>query len=262
MIKKWMLVLLLCGLAPSTASAQVMVLIHGYASNADTWESSGINRVLTDNGWQRAGIPGITATTSRTFYAVELPAAAALMTQANLLLQFLHRVRQRHGVEPLTLVGHSAGGVVGRLALLRGNVAGVSRLITIASPHLGTPSAIQGLRAVNDKPFFCPGPGWYAMRSFLGGQDYQYLKNSQQALLDLSPASRAGLLSWAAHQPHPQIEYHALVRQQGDGMVPAFSQDLNNVPAINGRASILLSPAGHALNPRDGALLLEILSAR
>ena len=48
-------------------------------------------------------------------------------------------------VEKLILVGHSAGGVVARLVVLGNNPYRVDELITIASPHLGTVRAAQGL---------------------------------------------------------------------------------------------------------------------
>ena len=60
----------------SGVQADVLVLIHGYASNAAVWEQSGINRVLTSNGWQRGGIPGIAPVSKKTFYTVAVPAAA------------------------------------------------------------------------------------------------------------------------------------------------------------------------------------------
>ena len=261
MIKKALLIIVLAILSMPVARAEVLVLVHGYASNASTWHMSGVNSVLMANGWRHGGIPaGVAATTEKTFYTVELPAAAPLMMQTRLLLDFMQMIRQRHVNEPLTLVGHSAGGVVARLALLGGNAAQVSRLVTIASPHLGTPRAAQGLDIVEDKPFFCPGPGWYAMKSFFGGDKYDYLKHSKWALRDMLPPGYGRLINWANVQPHPGIRYDAVVRQQGDELVPAFSQDMNNVPALKGKAKVWLSQAGHMLNIRDGELLISILS--
>ena len=178
-----------------------------------------------------------------------------------LLLDFLQGIRARHPNELLTLVGHSAGGVVARLAVLQGNPAGVSRLVTIASPHMGTPRAVQGLDVAEDKPFFCPGPGWYAIKSIIGGSNYRYLRDSRGALHDMLPPGYMNLINWVNQQPHPDIQYHAVVRQLGDELVPAFSQDLNSVPALRGKARVWLSRSGHALDMHDGEQLVNILSA-
>lgn len=260
MIKKAVLIIILAVFLLPVARADVLVLVHGYASNAFAWERSGVNHVLSTNGWQRAMVPGSQSSGRKTFYPVELPAAAPLMTQTLMLLDFLQAVRRHHVDEPITLVGHSAGGLVARLALLRGNVAGVSRLVTIASPHIGTLRAKQGLDIVDDTPFFCPGPGWDAMKSLFGGDDYRYLKHSKGLLIDLLPPGYGNVMSWANGQPHPAISYDAVVRQWGDELVPAFSQDMNNVPALKGKAKVWLSQTGHMLNIHDGELLISILS--
>jgi len=135
----------------------------------------------------------------------------------------------------------------------------VRRIFMLASPHLGTPRASQGLDIVDGKPFFCPGPGIAFAKSVIGGDDYQYLRGSRGALIDLLPQGSGNLLDWANSQPHPDVEYHAVVRQAGDALVPAFSQDLNQVPALRGRARTWISPGTHGLNPNDGRLLLKIL---
>ena len=83
-------------------------------------------------------------------------------------------------------------------------------------------------------------------------------------LLDLLPAESGNVLFWLNQQPHPNIRYYAVVRQTpfalGDELVPAYSQDLNNVPALRGRAEVLVTSAGHSLNPNDGVLLAGILN--
>ncbi|MCW8962250.1 MAG: alpha/beta hydrolase [Gammaproteobacteria bacterium] len=256
-MRNLLLIIILSLLQLSAARADVLVLVHGYASNAATWEYSGVNRVLVSNGWRPAGS---SAATEKTFYLAQLPAKAPLMFQTRVLLNLLQDVRTRHPNEALTLVGHSAGGVVARLAVLQGNPAGVTRLVTIASPHLGTPRAAQGLDVAEDKPFFCPGPGWYAMKSIVGGSTYRYLRDSRGALRDMLPPGHLNLVNWANQQPHPDIRYHAVVRQYGDELVPALSQDLNMVPTLKGKARVWLSRSGHALNIHDGELLLNILA--
>jgi hypothetical protein len=46
----------------------------------------------------------------------------------------------------------------------------------------------------------------------------------------------------------------------GDQVVPAPSQDLRRVPALNGRASIRVVPGDHQLSRQDGLLLSELVS--
>lgn len=266
---------LLGGLLVRPAAADIVVLVHGYASNANTWEASGISSVLESSGWARGGI--FTPTASGTYFvpgpgnraanksfSINLPAEAPLLLQADYLGAALLGIRQQYAEEKLILVGHSAGGVVARLVLLGGNPYRVNALITIASPHLGTVRAAQGLDVVDSKPFFCPGPGIDFLKSVFGGNDYRYLKHSRGVLIDLLPASPGSLVFWLNQQTHPDIPYYSVVRQApfalGDELVPAYSQDMNNVPALHGRVSVQITSAGHRLVPQDGVLLVDILA--
>ena len=249
-------ILLLFMLSMPLMAGQLVVLVHGYASNAGTWDHSGITGVLTAHGWHHVAIPG---NHEKRYYAAHLPAQAPLLLQSRLLQQQLAMLRQHYPEDRLTLVGHSAGGVVARLSVLSGNPMGVSQLVTIASPNMGTPRAIQGIDVVEDKPFFCPGPGWHALKSYFGGRTYRYLEDSRHALRDMLPTDFRNLTSWANLQPHPAIEYHAVVRQYGDVMVPAYSQDLNNVPMLRGKARVWLTHWGHFLDVRDAGIIQQIL---
>ncbi len=253
------------------ARADVLVLVHGWAANADTWLQSGILPILKANGWNDAGIVTATpeggiihmgaarASAGNKVYRVHLPAEAPLQIQAAHLYSELHFIKQRHPEDAIIIAGHSAGGVVSRLVLVNPDSPKIKTLITIASPNLGTGRAIQGLDIIHDKPFFCPGPGISFLKNVLGGDDYQYLKHSQGALIDLTPATPGSLIGWLNQQPHPDINYYSIIRQTGDELGPAFSQDLNYVPQLRGKAKVYLTPANHSLNPADGQLLVEIL---
>jgi pimeloyl-ACP methyl ester carboxylesterase len=270
-----LLVAVLAMLIVQPALADVLVLVHGYASDARTWEQSGVNDALQAHGWPRAGVvtPGFGAgmlpvaglsSSLNKSYSVNLPAHAPLLVQSDYMRAVLNLVRQLHPDEKLILVGHSAGGVVARLAVLGNNPYRVDELITIATPNLGTVRAAQGLDVVDSKPFFCPGPGIDMLKSVFGGSDYNYLRDSRAVLVDLLPAESGNVLAWLNQQPHPDITYYSVVRQSpfagGDEIVPAYSQDMNNVPALRGRAKVLFTRAGHALNPQDGTLLAGILA--
>ena len=255
--------------------AKVLVLVHGWAANADTWIHSGVLQTLIQNGWSDAGVVITTPSGihhvaapgqggANKVYRTNLPAEAPLLMQAAHLAAELQFIERQHPGEPIILVGHSAGGVVSRLVLVNQHAPHVTMLITVASPNLGTARAVQGLQLVDSKPFFCPGPGIDFLKSMLGGDDYDYLRYSRGALVDLAPAAPGSLIAWLNQQPHPDIEYHAVIRTgrlyAGDDIVPAFSQDLNQIPALRGRARIHVTAAGHGLNPADGALIAGIIA--
>jgi pimeloyl-ACP methyl ester carboxylesterase len=248
------------------ARADVALLVHGYLGSAASWEFSGVNAALAANGWRYAGriLPGFsgpllppTIAAERKIYSVELPSTAPLAVQADILVAALRALKRRHENEPITLVGHSAGGVVARMALVRGGVNGVTRLITIAAPHLGTQRALQALDATNEG-----GPVGF-VKDVFGSRDYHLVKNSWPILLDLSPAVPGSALFWLNAQPHPAIQYISIVRASpyglGDFMVPGFSQDLNNVPKLAHKATTYVVPADHALVPADGVMLARLM---
>lgn len=260
----------------SPVRADMLVLVHGWSANADTWLYSGVIPVLEANGWSNAGVvftnpsggvnylPAYGESAGNKVYRVNLPAEAPLQIQAAHLFAELQFIHQRHPDEAIVLAGHSAGGLVARLVVVRAGDLPIKALVTIASPNLGTTRALQGLDIAESKPFFCPGPGIDFLKTLVGGDDYRYLRDSRGALVDMVPAAPGNLIGWLNQQPHPDISYFAVVRQgpvyAGDALVPAFSQDLNQVPALRGRARVYRVASGHALNPADGQLLADILS--
>ena len=268
------IILLMIALTPA-AHADVLVLVHGWMSNGDTWIRNGVMQALQSKGWSDAGLiisspagihhtPAPQQQTSKNIaYRTHLPAEAPLQLQAAHLFAQLQYIQQKHPTEQITLVGHSAGGVVARLVVVRPEKLNIKSLITIATPNLGTGRAIQGLDIADSKPFFCPGPGIDFLKEIVGGSDYRYLKHSRGALVGLTPAVPGSLIGWLNQQPHPDIKYHAIVRNNGAGdeLVPGFSQDLNQVPALKGKAKVHSTPAAHFLNPADGHLLAQILAA-
>ena len=267
--------LLLMAVLTSTARADILVLVHGWSANADSWIHSGVMQSLQANGWSDAGLvlstpagiqhrPAPTKAMANKVYRVHLPAEAPMQLQAAHLFAQLQYIRQQNPTEPLSIAGHSAGGVVARLVVIRPAALNVKSLITIATPNLGTGRAIQGLNIADSKPFFCPGPGIDFLKEMVGGNSYRYLKHSRGALVGLTPAVPGSLIGWLNQQPHPDISYHAVVRNNGAGdeLVPGFSQDLNQVPALRGKAKVYMTPAAHSLNPADGALLAQILAGK
>jgi pimeloyl-ACP methyl ester carboxylesterase len=257
-------------LTTSTLHADVLVLVHGYLANANTWELSGINKVLEDNGWKRGGLftqspsgPQLLETKDKeaenTVYIVDLPSDAPVIVQSDLLNNMLNTIRQRQPNESLILVGHSAGGVVARMSLVRTSGENVTTLITIASPHVGTTRAEQALHATNES-----GP-FGMVKSAFGGSGYDAVKRSRGLLFDLTRPYPGNMLYWLNSQKHPEINYYSVVRLNpvgfaGDDLVPGFSQDMNNVPVLQSQCSVVTTPAGHTLVMQDANTILDIIS--
>jgi pimeloyl-ACP methyl ester carboxylesterase len=178
--------------------------------------------------------------------------------QAEVLRNMLGLVAQQHPDEPVILVGHSAGGVVARMVLVQGGVSAPKALITIASPHLGTVRAVEALDETDDAfPVSI-------IKEFFTGELYDLLRDSWAVLLDLVPEWPGNLLYWLNRQPHPSIRYVSIVRTgpvgMGDELVPAFSQDMNNIQALNGKSETRLISVNHALQPLDGRVLAKIMA--
>jgi len=262
--------LLVTGLLSLPVRADVLVLVHGYLASAHTWDDSGVTALLQQHDWQRAGVyvsgpagvqlipaPGLNA--SHKFYAVDLPSEAPVLVQVYQLEQILGAISQMHKDEPVILIGHSAGGVVARAALVLGSHKNVKALITIASPHLGTSRAEQALDAT-DIPFPIS-----LVTDFFGGGAYHTAMRSRSLYVDLVRPQPGTLLYWLNAQVHPDIKYISIVRGPaqagwGDYIVPTYSQDMNNVPALQGRSSLVTVPVSHQLEPVDGSVILDVLS--
>ena len=71
--------------------------------------------------------------------------SAPIEELAALLSNQVDRICRRHGLERLDIVGHSEGGLIGRYYVQKLNGAKhVSRLVTLGTPHRGTPWAYLG----------------------------------------------------------------------------------------------------------------------
>ena len=270
----------------NTACADIALLVHGFESNAATWQHSGINAYLHQQGWQFQGVLNdrgnsvvlqpsglyhspVVSASGQKLYSVNLASRAPIAYQSYQLVRMIDWLNRVHPGEPVYLIGHSAGGLVARYTLVRlyqqqkrhqpGQVAG---LLTIASPHLGTFRAIQAIDAI-DEPSFCPGPGWRFLQSVFADDEYDVLRKSQDLLHELYPAQANNLLLWLNRQAHPDIAYFSVVRTngfvQGDILVPGYSQDMNNVPALHRQSITVNSHNGHFLTPQDALTIHSVL---
>ncbi len=258
----------------SIASADIAVLVHGYLGNAASWEQSGVNASLSKAGWRHAGDivygqQGLklydidTKAAKNRFYAVQLPSRAPIGIQASWLKGALNTIENRYPDQPITLIGHSAGGVVARMVLTQYELGNVKRLITIAAPHLGTDKAVQALDATNSGGMFGFIKEW-AVRDSIGDGMYNTVRGSRGILVDLLPPRPGTFLYWLNTQQHPDIEYISVVRTsarniRGDIVVPPVSQDMNRVQALAGKSAVRITAQSHDLSVADGRLLVELL---
>lgn len=270
-LSKLLLLTLFIGLP---AQADVMLLIHGYLGDANSWEKSGINSELHQQGWTRAGMfkgspagPQLyianndenkSEKSGHQVYVANLPSDSPVMVQSDILKNIIDIIEQKHPDEEIILVGHSAGGVVARMTLIRHRLKNIKALITIAAPHIGTGRADQALNiTANHGPF-------NMVKSFVGGNDYQALKHSRGLMVDLRHPQPGNMLYWLNSQPHPDIHYASIIRLDNDGTtgdyyVPGFSQDMNNVPALQKKSSTFTTPTKHFLVQRDANTILTII---
>ncbi len=250
----------------SASQARTIVLVHGFMADDMSWRYSGFTQPLLGAGWKDGGsygydtqgmlIPRDLMTQGDVFYTVNLPSKANLQIQEGYLMQYLSHL-STFRLEPITLVGHSAGGLVARLYVIDPQrKQAVNALITIASPHLGTPAANVAHLAGNSP---------LGMMASMAGVDE--LQDSRGLFSDLKEESSYNFLYWMNHQYHPDIHYASMIRKNDsftkpdkfDFIVPPFSQDMNNIWALKDRSGIALSTDNHSLNGKDGLILLEIL---
>jgi pimeloyl-ACP methyl ester carboxylesterase len=269
----WSFVLFLVA-ALNTASAEVLVLVHGYLGSAQSWAEAGVLDRLQQRGYRPVAMYGYSAggvlrqplgpvDTKRPLYTLNLPSQAPIAIQADWLAAYLRDIRKHHPDQAITLAAHSAGGLVARMALVRHGKQSVSHLITIATPHFGTGRAIQALDATDRGGMFGFVKSWLVRRS-TGDALYATVQQSRGVLVDLTPPAPGNMLFWLNQQPHPKIRYTAIMRtgtfrMPGDQVVPPMSQDLNRVPALAGRVKTYQMAQGHLLTPQDGDLIGNLL---
>jgi pimeloyl-ACP methyl ester carboxylesterase len=249
--------------------ADVLLEVHGFEGSVYSWERSGVNSVLQQFGWKRAAVlvaapQGLMALPMKWQEAdnkvvnLQLNSEVSLLGQANAFTAALRWVNDRYPAEKIIIVGHSLGGVVARLSLVRDGAPHVKALISIASPHQGTALAYRGLDEIDD-PFPIN-----KIKEFFGGETYEILKRSRTMLHEIVPAIPGKLLYWLNTRQHPDIKYYSIVRSTlngilGDPVVPGYSQDMGNIPAIGKKSTRIIEGFQHGLSMLDGYTLVNIL---
>ncbi len=259
-------------LLSEVSHAEVVVLLHGLLNNSSSWERSGAVDALQQMGWERAGRAQVGGPTgvlisrppeksrgNRVLYLADIPTLIPLEQQSELLEQIVIRLASNHPEEPIYLVGHSAGGVVSRMAVVRNKVPQIRALITIATPHLGSPYAnLAHDLATLPYPF-------RLVPRLMAHEKYKVLRKSRPMIKGLTLARPGTLLHWLNRQPHPEIDYFSVIRRQPpsrarEALVPFWSQNMNNVAALEGRSTVLPVLAPHRITMGDGYLLGSLLN--
>lgn len=252
---------------PTPARADTLVLVQGYLGHAGSFRMNGIVPVLHQRGWTDAGhlhmgpdgrlhTAAPAPDGSNRLYTLELPTEAPIALQAQVLSASIADIARRHPGEKIAVAAHSAGGVVARFAAVTNPELGVSTLITIASPHMGTSTAEVG-SMIGNSPL-----SWVA--PFFGAST---INRSQVLYRDLWREAPGTMLGWLNRQPHPELRYVSVIRTNdirapfaGDSVVTGWSQDMNAVPALVGRAERIVTPGEHGLRTGDAVLIADVLA--
>ena len=259
----WVLAVLLACAQPA-AHAETLLFVHGHLGGAQNWRSTGITARVAAAGWHDAGTlslrsgrithRGAHGSAAQRFFTLQLDGQTELQRQAASLSRYVAWVRARYPRTPVILIGHSAGGLVARLYMVQNPAANVAALITIATPHLGTPFAQVG-ELVERTPLMWLAPlmGVTELRGALG------------LYRDLAVEQPGNFLYALNRRPHPPARYISVVREAaasgpvGDLLVPVWSQDMRSVEALRGQARTLRNTGTHALSATDGPVLIRLL---
>ncbi len=262
------LICVLVIIVSSAAHADTVLLLHGYLGSSYEWHRSGIVNQLDAAGWSNAGVLAIEEERvlasdtknynddyhpTRRVYGLELASEQSIDEQAEQLDEYIKYVRYHHPKQQIILIGHSAGGVVARLYMVKNPSQDLGALVTIASPHLGTKNAEYAQTISENLLVWVDG---------LPGVEKIY--RSQGLYFDLIPGRADNLIGWLNYQEHPQARYYSIVRKETDDamqdfIVPSWSQDMNEVYALRGRSITYKLKSMHGLSAKDGELLTSIL---
>lgn len=252
-------------LLPLVSKAETLVLVPGFLAQGMDWRFRHVTNALQSAGWVDGGNYTLTAQgilntlllakrPANVFYTLDLPTQSSITYQAEILGQYLQHIHAQRR-EPLALAGHSAGGVVARYWLVTSPHVPVHTLITIASPHLGTPWA-ELTEAFINSPL-------QDMVTRMGIP----IANARDLYTELREERPNTFLYWLNHQRHPAIRYVSIVRNnqrpdKTDFVVPPYSQDMDKIAALHGHTETWSDDGDHFLEAQDGYRLAKILASQ
>lgn len=110
-------------------NSPVIVFIHGYSSRASTWwDGNDMYTKAYNDGYRTA--------------FVSVHPDKTMWVNGQLFRNMLNTITSKYGVQRVVVVAHSKGGLDTDAALVHyGGTAKVERVITLGSPHFGTPLA-------------------------------------------------------------------------------------------------------------------------
>lgn len=204
--------------APPLATHHPIVLVHGYG---------GFTRIGAGplRGDYFRGVAAALERSGALVYRPRLPMIAGVARRARALADFIAALEH----ERVNVIAHSMGGLDARYAIAKLGVGNrVASLITIGTPHRGTPLAVLG----------ASGPvrlvGLMARRLGLDIGGAAWLTPAAAARFNHEIADRDGIFygSVIGHTP-PGAPISRLLRREGpnDGLVPTSSQAWGEVIA-------------------------------
>ena len=114
---------------PNSGSKPVLVFIHGYTGDADTWFDG-------NDMYEKAYYAGY-----RTAFVTVHP-DRSMWVNGELFSRQLQLICNTYGVQKVVVVAHSKGGIDTDAALVHyGAYQRVNRVVTLGTPHFGTPLA-------------------------------------------------------------------------------------------------------------------------
>ncbi|MBL7998837.1 MAG: alpha/beta fold hydrolase [Candidatus Kapabacteria bacterium] len=135
-----------------TTIAYPILLLHGLGQKSHAWDGGAVQFYEKEMGLRFGGTLSMKGGAARAdgrnngigdFYTVSFSVAYdSVNTWARELEQYVNYVRQKTKAEKVILIGYSMGGLASRRYLTQNlNDHHVKRLITIGTPHLGSPFA-------------------------------------------------------------------------------------------------------------------------
>lgn len=218
------------GCGPGDHSLPIL-LVHGLTGNAGSWLSPGLVGSFEARGLLYGGTVADAPLPPADVYAFEASRAAKadLNHWAAELGESIGRVVDATGSSAVTIVAHSAGGVAARAYLVsRPDDHKVGSLITISSPHRGSPLAkLASLKTMIEDgvlpwPFSQWGTAWLGTLSDL--ERKWGVRFDDPVFEQLLPEEESPWLTALNGAPHPANVSYRFVRVEQESLSDLFTR--------------------------------------